>query len=39
LYALDITLKLQPGATKAEVLTACQKHILAEAHLMGRFGR
>ena len=39
LYALDNTLKLQPGATKVEVLAACQKHILGEAHLMGRFGR
>lgn len=39
LYALDTTLKLQPGAKKGDVLTACQNHILAEAHLMGRFGR
>ena len=39
LYALDSALRLQPGATKADVLTACQNHILAEAQLMGRFGR
>jgi len=39
LYALDTILKLQPGAKKAEVLAACQSHILGEAHLMGRFGR
>ena len=39
LYALDSPLKLQPGVTKAEVLAACQNHILAETHLMGRFGR
>ena len=39
LYALDTTLKLQPGASKAEVLAACHNHILAEAQLMGRYGR
>lgn len=38
-YALDASLKLQPGGTKAEVLAACQNHILGETHLMGRFGR
>ncbi|MEJ2231134.1 MAG: YbhB/YbcL family Raf kinase inhibitor-like protein, partial [Nitrospirales bacterium] len=39
LYALDTTLKLQPGATKAEVLVACQSHILGKTELMGLFGR
>jgi Raf kinase inhibitor-like YbhB/YbcL family protein len=39
LYALDTALKLKPGATKSKVLDACQNHILAEAQLMGRFGR
>ena len=39
LYALDTILKLQPGAKKAEVLAACQSHILGETYLMGRFGR
>lgn len=39
LYALDTALVEQPGATKADVLVACKNHILAEAQLMGRFGR
>lgn len=39
LYALDTSLVESSGATKAEVLVACQNHILAEAQLMGRFGR
>lgn len=39
LYALDIPLRLKPRATKAQVLETCQGHILAEAQLMGRFGR
>jgi Raf kinase inhibitor-like YbhB/YbcL family protein len=39
LYALDVTLNLKPRATKAQVLDACKEHILAEAQLMGRFGR
>ena len=38
LYALDVALNLKPGKTKAQVLDAC-KNILAEAQLMGRFGR
>lgn len=39
LYALDTTLDLKPRATKLQVLEACKGHILAEAQLMGRFGR
>jgi len=39
LYALDGMLDLKPRATKAKVLEACKGHILAEAQLMGRFGR
>lgn len=39
LYALDSTLDLKPRATKSQVLEACKGHILAEAQLMGRFGR
>ncbi len=37
LYALDTTLNLHPGATKKEVETAMQGHILAEHHLMARY--
>lgn len=39
LYALDAVLDLTPRATKAQVVEACKKHILAEAQLMGRYGR
>jgi Raf kinase inhibitor-like YbhB/YbcL family protein len=39
LYALDGMLDLKPCATKAKVLEACKGHILAEAQLMGQFGR
>jgi len=39
LYALDQTLDLLPCETKAHVLHVCQGHILAEAQLMGRYGR
>jgi Raf kinase inhibitor-like YbhB/YbcL family protein len=39
LYALDRILNLKPRATKAQVLAACKGHVLAEAQLMGRFGR
>ncbi len=39
LYALERALDLKPRATKAQVLQACQGHILAEAQLMGRYGR
>jgi Raf kinase inhibitor-like YbhB/YbcL family protein len=39
LYALDTTLDLPAGATKAQLLEAMQGHILAEGQLMGRYGR
>lgn len=39
LYALDATLGLKAGATKADVLKAMEGRILAEAQLMGRYGR
>ncbi len=39
LYALDATLNLQPGATKAEVLQAMKGHLLTEAQLMGKYKR
>lgn len=39
LYALDQKLGLKPGATKGELLTAMEGHILAVAELMGRYAR
>ena len=39
LYALDTTLNLPEGATKAEVQAACQGHILDQAELMGVYDR
>lgn len=39
LYALDTLLDLPPRATKAQVVAASRGHVLAEARLMGRFGR
>lgn len=39
LYALDAILNLKPRASKSQVLEACKGHVLAEAQLMGRFGR
>ena len=39
LYALDIALDLDSGATKAQVEDAMQGHILAEGQLMGRYAR
>lgn len=39
LYALDRTLALSPGATKAQVEAAIQGHILATAELVGRYQR
>ena len=39
LYALDIKLNLQAGATKQDVLTATAGHILAEAQLTGLYSR
>ena len=39
LYALDTKLDLAPGATKAQLLDAMKGHILAEAQLIGKYGR
>ncbi len=40
LYALDVEeLGLPAGASKGEVLRAMEGHVLAEAALMGRYGR
>ncbi|MBI5854150.1 MAG: YbhB/YbcL family Raf kinase inhibitor-like protein [Nitrospirae bacterium] len=39
LYALDTVLDLKPRETKVRVMEACKGHILAEAKLMGKFGR
>lgn len=39
LYALDRTLNLKPGASKQEVEQAIQGHVLAQAELMGKYGR
>ncbi|HSP16395.1 MAG TPA: YbhB/YbcL family Raf kinase inhibitor-like protein [Thermoanaerobaculia bacterium] len=39
LYALDSTLDLAPGSTKAQLEKAMRGHILAEAQLMGRYNR
>ncbi len=39
LYALDTELALKPGASKKEVERAMDKHILAQAQLMGTYKR
>ena len=39
LYALDAKLNLKAGATKTEVERAMKGHILAQAELVGRYGR
>lgn len=39
LYALDANLGLKAGATKAEAERAMKGHILAQAELMGKYGR
>lgn len=39
LYALDTMLKLEPGATRTEVESAMQGHILTHAQVVGRYGR
>lgn len=39
LYALDSKLNLAPGATKQDVLDAMEGRILAQAELMGTYGR
>jgi Raf kinase inhibitor-like YbhB/YbcL family protein len=39
LYALDTMLELSEGVTKAEVMTAMDNHIIAEAQLMGTYSK
>ena len=39
LYALDAKLDLKPGATKSELVSAMNGHILAEGRLMGTYRR
>lgn len=39
LYALDAMLGLKAGATKPDVEKATQGHVLAQAQLMGTYGR
>ena len=39
LYALDTVLSLDAGITRSALERAMQGHILAEARLMGRYGR
>jgi hypothetical protein len=39
LYALDGSLNLDPGARKQEVLSAMEGRVLAEAELVGMYGR
>ena len=39
LYALDALLDLKPGATKKDLERAMEKHILAQAQLMGTYQR
>ena len=38
-YALDRTLGLEPGATKADVLHAMKGHVLAKGDLIGTYSR
>ena len=39
LYALDAQLDLKPGATEKEIEDAMDKHVLAQAQLMGTYRR
>ncbi len=39
LYALDATIPVEAGMTKAKLLKAMQGHILSEAQLMGKYKR
>ncbi|MCX8108254.1 MAG: YbhB/YbcL family Raf kinase inhibitor-like protein [Verrucomicrobiae bacterium] len=39
IYALDCELKLEAGATKAQLLKAMEGHILAQGQLMGKYKR
>lgn len=39
LYALDTVINLESGITKAQLLKAMERHILAEGQLMGKYKR
>ena len=39
IYALDATIELKAGATKAQVENTMKGHILAQGQLMGRYAR
>jgi Raf kinase inhibitor-like YbhB/YbcL family protein len=39
IYALDAPLDLKSGATKADLLKAMDRHVLAEGRLMGTYQR
>ena len=39
IYALDAPLDIKPGVRKGDVEKAMEGHVLAEANLMGRYGR
>jgi Raf kinase inhibitor-like YbhB/YbcL family protein len=39
LYALDTMLELKEGASREELETLIQRHLIAEAELMGTYGR
>jgi len=39
LYALDAPLSLVPGASKAQLLSAVEGHVLAQGQLIGRYKR
>jgi len=39
LYALDFTPDLPAGATKAQLVQEMRGHVLAERHLIGKYGR
>jgi hypothetical protein len=39
LYALDISLESEPGASKSGLITSMEGHILGQAQLTGTFGR
>lgn len=38
-YALDMVIDLNPGATKSELVKAMEGHILSEGKLMGKYSR
>lgn len=39
LYALDAVPRLEPGATRPQLLDAIRGHVLGETELVGRYGR